>query len=232
MMRHGANKKSRGLGVAPRVLAAMTLAITFTAFTTLITLAMPAQAQTKQWKFRALLDGKPIGTHTFTLTGTTDDGELRSEAKFDVTILFIPAYRYRHLAIERWHHGCLAAITAKTDDDGKISEVEGRSENGVMTIATRNSRYTADGCMLSFAYWNPDILRQTRLLNAQTGEYLAVSIASLADDRSGASSAREKRYRISGPKQPIELRYSDAGEWIGLETIVGGGRHLVYQLEH
>jgi hypothetical protein len=208
----------------------MMRAITFTMLTTLVTLAGPAQAQTKQWKFRALLDGKPIGTHTFTLTGTADDGELRSEAKFDVRILFIPAYRYRHLAMERWHHGCLASITAKTDDDGNISEVEGRSENGVMTIATHNNRYTTDGCVLSFAYWNPDMLRQTRLLNAQTGDYQAVSIASLADDRRGTP-GREKRYRISGPKQPIELRYSDTGEWIGLDTIVGGGRHLAYQLE-
>lgn len=225
MMPRDTSGSARGIWAASRVVGAMMLAAMLTA------LAGPAQAQTKQWKFRALLDGKPIGTHTFTLTGTTDDGELRSEAKFDVRILFIPAYRYRHLAIERWHHGCLAAITAKTDDDGKISEVEGRSENDVMTIATGNNRYKADGCVLSFAYWNPDMLRQTRLLNAQTGEYQAVSIASLADDR-GSTPGREKRYRISGPKQPIELRYSDAGEWIGLDTIVGGGRHLVYQLEH
>ena len=224
MMQRRASKSSRGRGLAVRVLAAMMLAAV------LATFAGPAQAQTKQWKFLALLDGKPIGTHTFTLTGTTDDGELRSEAKFDVKVLFIPAYRYRHLAIERWHRGCVASITARTDDDGKISEVEGRSENGVMTIATRNSRYTADGCVLSFAYWNPDMLRQTRLLNAQTGEYKAVSIAALADGRNDAP-GREKRYRIAGPKQPIELRYSDSGEWIGLDTIVGSGRHLVYQLE-
>ena len=62
----------------------------------------PALAQTRVWDFRALLDDAPIGYHRFTLTRQGEEGELKSEARFDVKVLFINAYRYVHDATERW----------------------------------------------------------------------------------------------------------------------------------
>ena len=40
-----------------------------------------------------------------------------------------------------------------------------------------------------------------------------------------------KRYRISGPKNPIDLWYSPGGEWLALESTLEGGRRLRYRLE-
>jgi hypothetical protein len=39
-----------------------------------------------------------------------------------------------------------------------------------------------------------------------------------------------KRYRITGPKNPIDLWYSATDEWLALESTVAGGRRLRYTL--
>ena len=37
-------------------------------------------------------------------------------------------------------------------------------------------------------------------------------------------------FRVSGAAQPVEVCYSDAGVWIGLDAFVSGGRRLSYRL--
>jgi hypothetical protein len=153
--------------------------------------------------FTVLLDGREVGTHRFTMQG---DGVLLSEAAFTVRVLGIPAYRYRHFATERWRGDCLESLTARTDDNGEVTQVDWRASDA--------------GCTRSFAYWNPRILGESRLLNAQTGKLEPVRIAPLDAGR----------YRITGRKLQIDLTY-EQGRWVGLETSTAGGRRLQYRLE-
>lgn len=175
------------------------------------------------WNFRVLLDGKPIGTHRFTLKTEGEQRLLKSQAAFDVKILGITAYRYRHEADEQWQADCLVALTAKTDDDGKALAVQaGRGDERL------------ESCAMSFAYWNPAMLKQRRLLNAQTGKLDPVTIEPLGDDKveSQGRTVDAKRWRITGPEQPVELWYSPQGDWLALESKVSGGkRTLSYRRE-
>jgi hypothetical protein len=94
-------------------------------------------------------------------------------------VLFINAYRYVHDASERWRGNCLAGLTARTDDNGKQSAVQVDQQGERVSVVSSRGREALDGCVMSFAYWNPEILRQTRLLNSQTGQYEAVTIAAM-----------------------------------------------------
>ena len=91
-----------------------------------------------EWNFRALLDGKPIGQHRFSVTlvsGAQGDERLvLSEASFAVKFLGITAYRYRHKATEQWRGECLTALSATTDDDGKASSVRTEADGAALTI--------------------------------------------------------------------------------------------------
>ena len=150
--------------------------------------------------FTVLLDGREIGTHRFAMR---EDGVLSSQADFRVKVLGISAYRYRHEATERWRGGCLASLDARTERNGSRNDVTWRAQ---------------DGCTLSFAYWDPRILDERELLNAETGELEPVRVTALG----------EGRYRLSGRKLEIDLRY-EAGRWVGLESTVDG-RRLTYRL--
>jgi hypothetical protein len=185
---------------------------------------MPAAAQARVWNFQVALDDTPIGYHRFTLREQGAGRELKAEARFSVKVLFFTAYQYVHEATERWRGNCLDSLSARTDDNGERLAVDTAREGErlVVTTARGTGAGTLDGCVMSFAYWNPAILRQSRLLNSQTGEYEAVKITALGDASimvRGAPTAAT-HYRITGPKNPIELWYSAADEWLALESTV------------
>jgi len=169
----------------------------------------------KEWRFKALLDDREIGYHRFVLAGSTEARELVSEARFNVRILGINAYRYAHDARERWRGDCLAGIEASTDDNGKRREV----------------RDSPAACVMSFAYWNPAMLRQSKLLNAQTGEVMDVKIRPLGTEalEVRGASVPSRRYRLEARGMTIDLWYSPQGEWLALDSVVSGGKRLSYR---
>jgi len=194
----------------------------------------PAAPTSGAWTFRALLDGKPIGQHRFSVTTRGDEREVVSEASFAVKVFGITAYRYHHKATEQWRGNCLTALAATTDDDGQASGV--RIEAGVgadsLRVVAGAATQALTGCVMSFAYWNPAIQTQTRLLNAQTGKLEPVQVSRVG---SGSVPVRGQpvaatQFRISGPPQPIDLWYSAQGEWIGLDSTLASGRKLSYRL--
>ena len=175
-----------------------------------------------EWNFRALLDGAPIGQHRFSVSGEGDERQVVSEASFTVKFLGITAYRYRHKATEQWRGACLTELISTTDDDGKPENVR-----------ADRSDTTLKGCVMSFAYWNPSIQTQTRLLNAQTGKLETVQIKRIG---TGPVEVRGKNvdateFRITGAANPIAVWYSARGEWVGLDSTVAGGRKLSYRLQ-
>lgn len=183
-------------------------------------------------EFEVALDGKPIGTHRFVLGGTAQTRTVRSEASFTVKLLGLTVYRYRHEASERWQGGCLAAVEADTDDNGKLSHVQARTEGGVLQVSGPDGALPLPGCVLGYAYWNPAMRQQTQLLNVQTGRYDAVRIRRMD---SGTVEVRGRpqhaeRWRIEGPEQPVDVWYAADGQWVGLDSTVAGGRQLRYRL--
>ena len=129
----------------------------------LLVLAIPARAESRVWDFRVFLNDAPIGYHRFSLTEEGDARELKSETRIEVKFLSVTAYRYVHDATEDWRGNCLVRLEARTDDSGHHFFVQAvRSGDGVV-VATQTKRERLPGCVMSFAYWNPQMLRQSRL---------------------------------------------------------------------
>lgn len=197
--------------------------------------ASAAHGAAQEWHFDVFLDGKRIGDHRFRLQEEGDRRELTSEAAFDVRILFINAYRYRHEARETWRGECIERVEARTDDNGKALTVEAERAGPAFVVATggvENVLPVDDACVRTFAYWNPRILEANRLLNPQTGEYVSVRVESLGRERVDGREA--DRYRLVGtdaaaPALQIDLWYSPARDWLALESNTPGGRMLRYE---
>ena len=192
-----------------------------------------------EWEFVALLGGEPIGTHRYVVTPSgAHSFTVASDARFDVKILGIPVYRYRHRAVEQWEGDCLQAIDSRTDDDGRIEQVRGRLDGKRFVLDAHSDGSGAatagvevSGCVMSFAYWNPALAARDRLLDPATGKLVAVTFASLPpltiDVRGLQTSVRG--LRISGLANPIDVWYAD-DRWVGLDTTVDGGRRLSYRV--
>lgn len=201
-----------------RVLAMLTLLV-----------ATAGEAATREWNFAVSLDGKPIGEHRFKLHDHGDVRELDSQARFNVRLLFINAYRYEHRARELWMGDCLQSVAARTDANGKPRVVEGERADGEFRLRNASPAVLQDDCVQTFAYWNPSILDARRLLNPQTGEYVDVQV--LLMGREVIDGQSTERYRLIGDGEAplqIDLWYTAAGDWVALESLTPEGRRLRY----
>lgn len=202
-----------------------------TALLLLLAAPIPALAAVGDWDFRVLLDGSEIGRHRYTLESEGQSQSLRSEARFDVRLLFISVFRYDHKALERWNSGCLQSLDSRTETNGKQIAVTASAGDGRLVVERPSGRDEYEGCVMSFAYWDPRILEAERLLNSQTGEFVAVQIFAKGTE---AVAVRGKtvtavRHRIQGRGLEIDLWYAD-GNWVALEALTDGGRRLRYEL--
>jgi len=185
------------------------------------------------YAFKALLDDKPIGAHTFTVTGDAASRQVDSEADFSVKFIGITAYRYHHHAQEQWAGECLKRLDASTDDDGKPTSVKLVKTGDANEITTNGASKSEPGCLMTYAYWNPALRDQKRLLNPQTGKVDAVTIARVGAGHVtvGGKDVAAVDWRISGGESPVDVWITDQGDWVGLDSMVSQGKHkLSYRL--
>jgi hypothetical protein len=186
-----------------------------------------------QWRFTVLLDGKPVGHHHVDLVQRDGELEYRSETRLNVKILFVTVFRYLHRDTETWRDDCLTKIESTTEEGGKAQFLRGMRGSNSFAIATeRGSKDLPAPCVMTFAYWNPRILSATRLMNAQTGEYVPVHVEALGAEQVlvGGTRIGAEHFAIVGEKLKIELWYDPQRRWIALATTTERGGRLEYVL--
>lgn len=220
LSRRTRNRIAKGAVMRP-LLVAVALVLTVPA----------AQAEQRSWSFRVLLDDREIGRHQFTVSPSGAAREVRSDARFDVRVLFVSAYPYLHEATERWEGDCLQSLVSRTNTNGERQSVNAAAQGGRLVVQHLQGRDEHEGCVMSFAYWNPQILKARQLLNSQTGELVAVTVTPQGNETVAVRGQplAAQHHRISAPNLQIDLWY--AGErWVALEASAAGGRRLRYEL--
>jgi Family of unknown function (DUF6134) len=188
----------------------------------------------KEWAFNVYLDKSKIGTHSFTF----NDNTLVSRAKFNVKVLFIEAYKYDHTSKEQWQNDCLTNIDVNTTEDKITTNVKGKKAESGFEISDGKTSQTLAECVMTFAYWNPKILDQSKLLNPQNAEYLDTTFTKLGAAKIDVKGkpTETTHYKLSGAlkgvkKLNIELWYNQANEWVALKSVTPEGYNIIYKLK-
>lgn len=201
-------------------------------FFTAAMIAMPALAE--EWAFDVFLDKSKIGKHTFTLD---QNRNLTSRAKFNVKVLFIEAYSYDHTAKEKWKEDCLAGLEAHTTENKVVTHVKGAKKDAGFEVTDGKTTQTLPACTMTFAYWNPKILTQSKLLNPQNAEYLDTQFENMGQETITVKGkpVETMHYKLKGNlngknKLNIELWYNLKNEWVALKSITPEGYTINYKL--
>jgi hypothetical protein len=205
--------------------------VAFVLFAVFFVIAIEAQANTeKQWQFRVFLDDKEIGYHKVRLTPEEDGRRVSVEAKFDVKFFFITAYRYDHQTEEFWEGACLTDIQSRTDNNGEQLFIRKQPEGNNFTLETHDGQQELQGCVRSFAYWDPELLKTSRLLNTQTGEYQDVEIIEMGNNpiEIDGRLVEAVQYRLMIEGRSIDLWYTPEMDWLALKSMTEGGYRLSY----
>lgn len=206
----------------------------FKTFSLLAVLLTVNSASANEWNFDVYLDGSKIGEHTFVLNNET---ELTSTANFKVKILFINAYQYDHEAVETWQGNCLSSLRAHTVEDDVTTNVQAKLIEQTLHVEDGKTKQKLPACSMTFAYWNPKIVEQTKLLNPQNAEYLDTKFKKLGSEQIEVKGKKivATHYQLDGslagkPKLNIELWYNAANEWVALQSTTPDGYKIIYKL--
>jgi len=211
---------------------ALSVIILFSLTIPAIAIAIEQPEATGLWDFDVYLNDKKVGTHKFNVSNSDGVRQVTSEASFNYKFLFITAYRYEHSAEERWANDCLVEVDASTNANGKRTQIYGEQSSGGFIVDKDDKSTELPDCIMTFAYWNPEFLEQPRLLNPQTGDYVAVRVDEIGDEilevRGQAVTAT--RFKLSADEIDLTIWYSLDKEWLALESIAKGGHIIRYEL--
>lgn len=188
----------------------------------------------KEWAFDVYLDKSKIGSHSFIF----NDNKLVSRAKFNVKVLFINAYKYDHTSKELWQNDCLTNIDVNTTEDKVNTIIKGKKTASEFEIGDGKTNQILPECVMTFAYWNPKILEQTKLLNPQNAEYLDTTFTKIgvANMVVKGKPTDTTHYKLTGAlngvkKLNIELWYNQNNEWVALKSLTPEGYSIIYKLK-
>jgi hypothetical protein len=195
--------------------------------------ALAGATTSREWRFTVSLDEREVGSHRFRVIEREGERRVKSDAHFTVKVLFIDAYTYVHQAREHWYGDCLQAIESQTNDNGERLAVRGARRGGQFQVIATDGRADLAGCVMSFAYWNPAILGERRLLNAQTGELTDVRVEPLGEETVmvRGTPVVASRYALRARNFRIDVWYASGDEWVKLESRTDGGRVLRYRIQ-
>lgn len=192
-----------------------------------LSLFFPSWLSAQTWDFNVSMDGKLIGAHQFVLSNKENNKKtLRSEAKFNVKFLSINLFEYHHQADELWENDYLRTLEAKTKENSKVTVIKAYQDKPVFKVNATKPLDIDSECVMTFAYWNPKILQQKKLLNPQTGEYLPTNISYVGKDTIivRGENIKADQYRIDTTKFKINIWYGSDGEWLALQSLTTDGR--------
>jgi hypothetical protein len=190
-------------------------------------------ASSQSYDFKVFLGKDEIGRQRFDVSSEGERTQVRIDAQLTVKFLYIPVYRYRHTNVETWEGTCLREIHAETDDNGESFFVNGIVRNGQLQVQTQAGNWTGEGCIKTFAYWNPEWIKGERLLNSQTGEYQPASILAVGEETIPVQGVptRTTHCRIVTDKFTVDLWYTLNGRWVALQSTTKKGDTLRYTLQ-
>jgi hypothetical protein len=199
-----------------------------------VSLSQQAWSTTSQtYDFKVFLDKDEIGRQRFDVSSEGQRTRVRVNAQFKVKFLSITVYAYRHTNVEIWEGTCLREIRAETDDNGDSFFVNGIFRNGRLQVETQAGNWNVEGCIKTFAYWNPEWMTGERLLNSQTGELQPVDVRTVGEETIPVQGVptRTMHRRIVADKFTIDLWHTLNGKWVALQSTTAKGDALRYTLE-
>jgi Family of unknown function (DUF6134) len=179
--------------------------------------------------FDILRDGETIGSQTLSFQKQNDDLKVKVITDIDVQMLFVTVYRYRYEATTRWHAGRIQDMTATTNDDGKLSKVTARVDGNETVIEGPAGRFRSPAPVFPGEHWNLDEIRQSALLNSNTGKLERITVADQGPETIPALEGKRaaRRYVYSGDVK-LTIWYDAEGRWVGLRFLARDGSTIDY----
>jgi hypothetical protein len=125
--------------------------------------------------FSVIRNGERIGGSTVHLQRHGEETMVETNTEIRVTIAYITVYHFAKRQTERWVAGGLAALSAVTDDNGKVTRLTALRSGDLLSVNV-DGRLAQIEVLPPANLWDPSVLRLTRALDTTDGTITPVSV--------------------------------------------------------
>jgi hypothetical protein len=129
--------------------------------------------------FTVYRDDAPIGHHNFDFRPNGDKLEVDIDVDLEVKLMFVTAFKFRHVASELYENGRLLRMESETDDDGDPYKVKVQRLGDGLLVEVNGHRKLASGNLLPSNLWNRAILDSDKILHPILGRILPLKVSEL-----------------------------------------------------
>lgn len=193
----------------------------------------PAAKQTLN--FTVFRDDSPIGYHNFEFHPKGEQLEVEIDVELEVKLMFVTAFKFRHVASEVWENGRLLRMESETNDDGDPYKVKVKRLGEGLLVEVNGQQKLAPGNLLPSNLWNRDLLKFDKFLHPILGKIMPLKVSELGKreaDTVGGEKLAVEGFVIEGGKDfRRELWYGADGRLIevGFNAPKDGSR-ITYRL--
>ena len=187
-------------------------------------------------KFTVYRGDAPIGYHNFNFRPKGAMLEVDIDVDLEVKMMFVTAFKFRHVASEVWENGRLIRMESETDDDGDPYKVKVERRGDGMLVEVNGQRRLAPGDILPSNLWNRAILKKDKILHPILGQVLPLKVTDLGMreiEADGFGKIPVEGFELVGGEIfQREVWYSKDGRLIevGFNTPLDGSR-ITYKLD-
>jgi hypothetical protein len=197
-------------------------------------------------------EGQQIGRHNVTFEHKGPIKVVTVDCEIEVKKLGVTAYRYSHRSRENWNGELLQSLHATTDDNGQRFTVTAERRDSSLIVERTAptlmptaaaladqgyqgpdvSRQVVPGTLLPTSGWNFGQVKQSTLLNTQTGKVANVQVAPSGQEmvQMPSGSVATTRYRYTGDLK-MDQWFDDKGRWIKATFTAFDGSTIEYILQ-
>jgi Family of unknown function (DUF6134) len=167
-------------------------------------------------RFRVLRGGSEIGTHTIAFRSAGDGWSAHTSIDLQVRVAFITAFRFVHDSEETWRDDALTSLRSQTNNNGTQYEVTGAAVvDGFRVVGPGGPLVVPSGLLTSNGLWDPRFTTQSRLISAQEGGEIGLSIRRVGEETaSGAAGMDSTKFRMVTPQIGGYLWYDRSDHWV------------------
>jgi hypothetical protein len=170
--------------------------------------------------FTAYRSGQMIGHHALRFREDGGKHLVSTSVDFDVRILGITLYRFNYRSHEIWSGDTFQSVEAETNDDGKKYSVHAQHSDAGLAVdigappPALDQKVFPAGTLPS-THWNREQVRQSALLNTQSGKLSRIQVVPLGREtiKTATGTLEATRYDYTGDVVMSQW-FDDRDRWV------------------
>jgi len=181
-------------------------------------------------EFDIIRNGSRVGSHNVAFEESGDALSVVTDFQLEVGALFITFFELTYRSEALWRNGQLVSLSARTDQNGDISNVEATLADGQLRGRGPNGQFSAPLGIYPTNHWNAGVQDSTQLINTITGRVSDVRLVSLGVEQvqTERGVVEATRYKYEGAIEN-EVWYDPQGRWVRMQFPGGDGSLIELQ---